>query len=226
MEIVKQLFEGMEVRATQRDGEFWFLASDVAKALDIVNPRQAVARLDEDEKGVISTDTLGGQQEATFISESGLYSLILGSRKPQAKPFKRWVTHDLLPTLRRTGFYSAREPVITPAGIARAYSRPASTIPVWIQHYDLKPVGYAEHPETGKPVYVYSVAEVEAAFQHGHREGRNPIRPYSGAWEKGPIPPEKLPLTAKERGRQLAEENRQYREARDRAEEERLRRKP
>lgn len=65
---------------------------------------QALSRLDEDEKGIISNDTLG-KQEVSTISEFGLYSLVLGSRKPVAKPFKRWVTHEALPSIRKTGFY-------------------------------------------------------------------------------------------------------------------------
>lgn len=226
MEMLQQMFQGIEVRAVEREGEFWFIATDVARALEIGNSRQAVARLDEDEKGVISTDTLGGAQEVAIVSESGLYSLILGSRKAEAKVFKRWVTHDLLPTLRRTGFYSLREPVITATGIARAYARPLSTIPVWIEHYDLRPAGYAENPDTGKATLVYHITDVQAAFGGEHRSGTIGLRPYSGAWETGPIPQEKLPLSARERGRQQQEENRRVRAERDRAEEERLARKP
>jgi len=66
----------------------------------------AFARLDDDEKGVVSNDTPGGQQEMTTINESGLYSLILSSRKPEARAFKRWVTHEVLPTIRKTCRYS------------------------------------------------------------------------------------------------------------------------
>lgn len=187
MEIVKQVFEGLEVRATERDGEFWFLASDVAKALDISNPRQAVARLDEDEKGVISTDTLGGQQEATFISESGLYSLILGSRKPQAKPFKRWVTHDLLPTLRRTGFYSLREEVVTTQAIARAYGVQARFIPEYMENHKIPVVGTAEDPDTGKVRTLYPRQLVLERFMlgSGMRDGFE-LRAYSAAWDRVP----------------------------------------
>ena len=104
MEIVKQMFGELEVRVMQRDGELWVAASDAAQALGISNPTQALKRLDEDEVTLISNEGQSGVG-VNYISESGLYSLILGSRKPQAKPFKRWVTHDLLPTLRRTGLY-------------------------------------------------------------------------------------------------------------------------
>ena len=93
------------VRVVMRDGEPWFIAADVCRALDIVNSRDALSRLDDDEKGVGSIDTLGGTQQMTVINEPGLYSLVLGSRKPEAKPFKRWVTHEVLPSIARHGAY-------------------------------------------------------------------------------------------------------------------------
>lgn len=93
------------VRVLNRDGEAWFVLTDVCAALNIANHRNVTARLDDDEKGVHIADTLGGEQTVTVVSEAGLYSLILTSRKREAKPFKRWVTHEVLPTLRRTGTY-------------------------------------------------------------------------------------------------------------------------
>ena len=84
-----------QIRVIDRDGEPWFIAVDVCKALELGNSRQAIARLDDDEKGVISIDTPGGPQEMSVINEPGLYSLVLGSRKPEAKAFKRWVTHEV-----------------------------------------------------------------------------------------------------------------------------------
>ena len=98
-------FEGHGVRMAIRDDEPWFVLSDICRVLEIRNPRDAAARLDDDEKGVGNTDTLGGPQEVTIVNESGLYSLILTSRKPAAKRFKKWVTAEVLPTLRRTGAY-------------------------------------------------------------------------------------------------------------------------
>ena len=94
------------VRTTMKDGEPWWIARDVCAVLDIKNPRDAVLDLDDDEKGVAITDTPGGPQEMTTVSESGLYSLIFRSRKPEAKAFRRWVTHEVLPAIRRTGGYS------------------------------------------------------------------------------------------------------------------------
>ena len=93
------------VRVVMKDGEPWFVAKDVCECLDLGNPRTSIALLDEDEKGVHTVDTPGGPQEVSIISEAGLYSLILRSRKPEAKAFKRWVTHDILPAIRRHGAY-------------------------------------------------------------------------------------------------------------------------
>ena len=94
-----------EVRSVVKDGEPWFVAVDVCKALEIKNNRDALGRLDDDEKGVVSTDTLGGEQEVGVVNESGLYTLVLGSRKSEAKAFKRWITHDVIPAIRKTGGY-------------------------------------------------------------------------------------------------------------------------
>lgn len=91
------------LRVIVRDAEPWFVAADVCVALGIENNRDALARLDDEERGVGSTDTLGGRQSVGIVSESGLYSLILGSRKPEAKRFKKWVTAEVLPSIRRTG---------------------------------------------------------------------------------------------------------------------------
>jgi prophage antirepressor-like protein len=102
-------YEGNQVRTVQRDGDPWWVLKDVCAVLDIGNSRDVTARLDEDEKGVDSIDTPGGKQELTVISESGLYSVILLSRKPEARRFKRWVTHDVLPTIRRHGMYARDE---------------------------------------------------------------------------------------------------------------------
>ena len=107
MEGIK-IFENSEfgaVRVVDVNGEPWFVAKDVCECLDIGNSRDAVAALDEDEKGVDSIDTPGGAQEMSIISEPGLYSLILRSRKPEAKAFKRWITHEVLPAIRKTGGY-------------------------------------------------------------------------------------------------------------------------
>ena len=101
-------FETLAVRVVGRGDEPWWVAADVCEALNLANPRDAVSRLDDDEKGVATTDTPGGPQELTIISESGLYTLIMTSRKPEAKRFRKWVTSEVLPTVRKTGHYSVQ----------------------------------------------------------------------------------------------------------------------
>lgn len=96
-----------EVRVTLVDGEPWFVASDVATVLDLANVHSSLAALDADEKGIHTVETLRGPQQVVVINEPGLYSLILRSRKPEAKAFKRWITHDVLPAIRKTGSYGA-----------------------------------------------------------------------------------------------------------------------
>lgn len=96
------------VRTVLRYGEPWFVAADVCAVLDIANPRSSLALLDDDERDVHSVDTLGGPQNAIVVNEPGLYSLILRSRKPEAKAFKRWITHEVLPAIRRTGRYEVQ----------------------------------------------------------------------------------------------------------------------
>ena len=98
-------FETNAVRVTMIDGQPWFVAADACRVLEIANPRDALSRLDDDEKGVGTTDTLGGKQEMNIVSESGLFALILTSRKPSAKRFSKWVRAEVLPTLLRDGFY-------------------------------------------------------------------------------------------------------------------------
>lgn len=104
-ELIPFDFEGQQVRVvTDAQGEPWFVAADVLSTLTL--DRKALERLDADEKGVSSIHTLGGDQEMTIVNEPGLYGLVLGSRKPEAKRFKRWVTHEVLPAIRKTGTYS------------------------------------------------------------------------------------------------------------------------
>ena len=109
-----QIFENNDfgqIRVVERDGEPWFVAADVCRALDVVNSRDAVARLDVDEKNtVVLTDGTPGNPQKTIVNEPGLYTLILGSRKPEAKAFKRWITHEVIPTIRKTGAYFTRKP--------------------------------------------------------------------------------------------------------------------
>lgn len=102
------IFENPEfgaVRSILIDSDPWFVAADVCKALELEKTNRALSRLDDDEKGAHSVSTPGGRQRMSIISESGLYSLILGSRKPEARAFKRWITHEVIPSIRKHGAY-------------------------------------------------------------------------------------------------------------------------
>lgn len=100
------------VRTALLDGEPWWVLADVCRVLGLKNPTHIANRLDDDEKRQLrfnpTSDVGLGHNGATIINESGLYSAILRSDKPEAKPFKRWVTHEVLPSIRRTGEYSAK----------------------------------------------------------------------------------------------------------------------
>lgn len=95
-----------EVRTIAKDGEPWFVANDICKVLGHTNSRVAVAALDEDEKGVSKVYTLGGEQQMTVVNEAGMYQLVIRSNLPAAKAFKRWITHEVIPTIRRHGAYA------------------------------------------------------------------------------------------------------------------------
>ena len=108
--LIPFFFEDHGLRVIMQNDDPWFVAVDVCRILEVANSRDAVSRLDGDEKGVASTDTLGGQQQTNIVSEGGLYTLILRSRDAMtpgtvAHRFRKWVTAELLPTLRRTGRY-------------------------------------------------------------------------------------------------------------------------
>lgn len=186
MEIVKQMFSGREIRVMEQDGAAWVVAADVAAMLGYSSTAAMTRRLPEDEKGVRILHTLGGAQEFVIVSEPGLYRAIVLSRKEEAERFKRWLYHELLPTLRRTGFYSTREAVATPHAIARAYGVATRNIPHYMAHHGILPVGTAENPDTGKMVDLYPVADVQRRFMLGSGP-RSELRPYSGPWERLPL---------------------------------------
>lgn len=113
-----QVFENPQfgaVRVVEKDGEPWFVAADVCRALELSDASKALERLDDDEKGANSIRTPGGDQTMNVVNEPGLYALVLGSRKPEAKAFKRWVTHEVIPSIRSTGGYLAGAESMTPA---------------------------------------------------------------------------------------------------------------
>ena len=101
-----------QVRSFAADDQTWFIAADICHALDLTNPSVAVSRLDDDEKAKFNLGFSGG---ATWcVNEPGLYGLIMASRKPEARAFKRWVTHEVLPSIRRHGLYATDELVTNP----------------------------------------------------------------------------------------------------------------
>ena len=103
------------VRTLEINGEPWFVGKDVAETLGYSNPRKAIGdHMDDEDKGVTKCDTLGGSQDLTVINESGLYSLILSSKLPTAKAFKRWVTSEVLPAIRKHGLYATEELIANP----------------------------------------------------------------------------------------------------------------
>ena len=118
-------FESKSLRTLAINNEPWFVAKDLCNAINISNYRDAIERLDEDEKGVALTDTLGGQQEMNIVSESGMYTLILRCRDAVKKGsiphrFRKWVTAEVLPTIRKTGKYESKTSVNDRTGLRNA----------------------------------------------------------------------------------------------------------
>ena len=104
-QIIPFAFNDNLVRSVIIDGDPWFVGIDICRCLEIRNVSDAISRLDPDEKGVVTTDTLGGKQQVSVVSEPGVYRLVFTSRKAEAEQFKRWLAHEVLPQLRRTGRY-------------------------------------------------------------------------------------------------------------------------
>ena len=116
-------YNSVEVRTIQNDGEPWFVLRDVCNVLGLGTPARVAERLDTDEVSQTHiTDSMGRQQETTIINESGLYNVILRSDKPEAKPFRKWVTSEVLPTIRRHGLYA------TPDTVEKMLADPDTTI--------------------------------------------------------------------------------------------------
>ena len=136
-------YQSNEVRTIMKDGEPWFCLKDVCAVLGITKYRDVATRLDPDERGSFRVDTLGGTQEMTFINESGLYNVILRSDKPEARPFRKWVTSKVLPTIRKTGQYSdkalteASKAALAEAKLKNAQARKAS---IWLKLAQTNPI--------------------------------------------------------------------------------------
>lgn len=105
-----------QVRTVQKDGQPWFVAADVCRALELGQVTNTIRRLDEDEKALISIKGISrGNDQVSIVNEPGLYTLVLGSRKPEARAFKRWITHEVIPSIRKSGGYIAGQESMTDA---------------------------------------------------------------------------------------------------------------
>lgn len=112
---------GQPVRTVTRDGEPWFVVADACKVLELTNPSVVAGRLDVDDLSITEViDSIGRKQRAHVVSEGGLYELVFLSRKPQARAFKRWITHEVIPAVRRTGRYEVAPAFEIPASFADA----------------------------------------------------------------------------------------------------------
>ena len=141
-EIMKVFNNAMfgDVRIILQDNEPWFVAKDVCECLEISNSRQALSRLDTDEKADVILNDGSQNRKMNIVNEYGLYNLVLSSRKPEAKEFKRWITHDVLPALRKTGSYYMNIPQTLPEAL-RAYADEVE------QHNKTKALVEAQRPK-------------------------------------------------------------------------------
>ncbi|WP_418369400.1 phage antirepressor [Veillonella parvula] len=158
------------VRIILQDNEPWFVAKDVCDCLEIKNTTDTLKRLDEDERARLN---LGRQGEANVVNEYGLYSLVMSSRKPEAKEFKRWITHEVLPALRRTGSYALNIPRTLPEAL-RAYADEVE------QHNKTKALVEAQRPKVlFADAVSSSVTDIligdlaKLLNQNGHNIGQN-----------------------------------------------------
>jgi len=113
-ELLTLQFDGNDIRVAMICGIPWFIAKDICNVLNFSEPSAMTRTLDDDEKGLYNTQTPGGFQSLQTVNESGLYSLILRSRRPEAKKFKKWVTSEVLPSIRQSGEYSISNPPLLP----------------------------------------------------------------------------------------------------------------
>ena len=150
-----------QVRTVTIDSEPYFVAKDVCVILGISNHNDAVGRLDDDEKRGSVMPTPSGTQQMVVVNESGLYHLIFQSRKPEAKAFRKWVTAEVLPTLRRTGRYEVK-----PQRWSQRYERPKEFLDLRTEPYEQKMLnGYAVRVVTFEDVEWYSVADILRSMQ-------------------------------------------------------------
>jgi hypothetical protein len=146
--IIPFTYEDQPIRIIMQNGEPWWVAADVCGILDIQNVSQAVESLEEDEKNTLSIrEGIRGNPNKLCVNEPGLYSLIFISRKPEAKTFRRWITHEVLPTIRKTGTYSVQPQPLQRGSIGEIVSDP-KRLGKYIYHLQgLQDVLYPEYIE-------------------------------------------------------------------------------
>lgn len=105
-------FNSIQVRVVVVNNEPWFVAKDLCQVLGISKYRNAISRLDDDERESFKLDTLGGKQDMITVSESGMYALVISSRKSEAKTFRKWITSEVLPSIRKTGEYKVKDKIL------------------------------------------------------------------------------------------------------------------
>ena len=127
-----------EIRNVMVDGEPYFVAKDVCEVLGLSKYRDAFSRLDEDERASIKVDTLGGPQDMVAVNESGLYTLVFQSRKPEAKTFRKWVTKEVLPNIRKHGFYMTPETAMSLWNVKRVRKQMLAEMKKYLIEDDLR----------------------------------------------------------------------------------------
>lgn len=151
-----------KVRTVEKDGGIWFVATDIAKALDFADATHMTRILDDDEKGLHNVETLGGVQNLSVINESGLYHAIMQSRKPEAASFRKWVTSEVLPSIRKTGGYVA--PVASGKSDAEIRNEEKALKIESAKFLHELAAGYSDLPEYRQILDAYAVKEVVGEF--------------------------------------------------------------
>lgn len=174
-------FKGQAVRVLEIETEPWFVAADLGRVLGLSNVRMAVAALDADEKGVSNAYTPSGEQRLQIVNESGLYHLIFKSRKPAARAFRKWVTAEVIPSIRRTGKYASAEGAMDPTPAADR-----STIPAFLA--SKSPLTFDELVFFGARVRCVSQA-LGISYEHEIDEKLGRVRSYAmpvliSGWEQ------------------------------------------
>lgn len=145
-------YQAKDVRTVDRDGQTWWVLADVCEALELKAPHRVASRLDEDERTFMTVvDTAGRRQEVIIINEPGLYSVILRSNKPEAKAFKRWITHEVLPAIHATGAYGAPQAIPTVAGALERMTGVVEALAGRIEALERQAQGKLNFEPTGTP---------------------------------------------------------------------------